>query len=405
MNFDSAERLLKEHNQTDLLLYYPELDARQRRVLLDDISRIDFSVFSNLNGGEANALKGLEPISAISLSETAARRAEFTLAGISSIKRGEAAAVLLAGGQGTRLGFDKAKGMFDIGVTRPVSLFGLLFKSALASATAAGRYFPLFVMTSTENDAQIRAYLKSEGCFGYPEDRVFFFAQGNAPTCGFDGKIFLSEKYRVSFSPDGNGGWYPSLVNSGLGKILESEGIKYINVFGVDNALQKVCDPAFIGAFVLSGQGCASKVVRKDCAEENVGVLCMRGGKTAVVEYYEMPPALKYAADEKGLLFGYGVTLNYLFSVRGLKRAYVNKLPYHAAKKAIPHIEGGVKVTPKSPCGYKMETLIVDAVEIFGDCLAYEVERDSEFAPVKNRFGRDSAETAREKLVKLGYKL
>jgi UDP-N-acetylglucosamine/UDP-N-acetylgalactosamine diphosphorylase len=151
---------------------------------------------------------------------------------------------------------------------------------------------------------------------------------------------------------------------------------------------------------------CSGKVVKKVSPEERVGVICKEDGKPAIIEYYEMPEELAKKRDEDGeLTFRYGVTLNYLFSVEGLNRIYKNKLPYHLAKKAIPHIENGVKVTPSQPDGYKFETLAVDLIKLMGSCLAVEIDREKEFAPVKNKTGADSVESARILLKKNGVQL
>ncbi|MDE7306394.1 MAG: UTP--glucose-1-phosphate uridylyltransferase, partial [Clostridia bacterium] len=263
-----------------------------------------------------------------------------------------------------------------------------------------------FIMTSDKNDADTQKFFRDNNYFGYPADKIHFYIQNKEIVCGFDGKVFLDEKFRLSTSPNGNGGWYSSLVLSACKDVLKDEGIEWLNVYGVDNVLQRICDPAFIGAAVKSGCGCASKVVSKACPEEKVGVLCQQDSKPCIVEYYEMPDELKNLRGDDGeLVFRYGVTLNYLFNVNTLNETRSEKLPYHLAKKAVPHIEHGEKVKPDEPNGYKFETLVVDMVKLTGSCLAYEVEREKEFAPVKNATGADSVETARALLKKNGVKI
>ena len=195
-------------------------------------------------------------------------------------------------------------------------------------------------------------------------------------------------------------------MNSGLKSVIEREGIEWLNVYSVDNVLQRICDPAFIGAASLSGLGCASKVVKKTRPEEKVGGLCEKDGKPCIVEYYEASKEFSEKRDKNGeLVFRYGVTLNYLFRVKLLDKTLSNKLPYHIAEKAVPHIRDGKTVRPDKPNGYKFETLVVDMVSDMGSCLAYEVEREKEFAPVKNKTGFDSVNTARELLKLNGVKL
>ena len=333
------------------------------------------------------------------------RRLQFEKVGLDFLREGKVAAVLLAGGQGSRLGYDGPKGTFDIGVTRSISIFELQMNSLFSVAEKVGRYIHLFVMTSVQNNADTVKFFEDKNYFGYPRELIHFFIQDVAPTCDFEGKVFLDRKNRVSLAPNGNGGWYSSLVNSGLARVMERENIEWLNVYGVDNVLQKMCDPAFIGATILKQCRCGAKVVSKISAEEKVGVICYEDGKPTVLEYFEMPERLKTKTRKGELVYRFGVTLNYLFNVNDLNNTLSGKLPYHLAEKAIPHIENGERITPQQPCGYKLETLVVDMVKLMGSCLAYEVERDKEFAPVKNLTGVDSVETARALLIKNGIQL
>jgi UDP-N-acetylglucosamine/UDP-N-acetylgalactosamine diphosphorylase len=195
-------------------------------------------------------------------------------------------------------------------------------------------------------------------------------------------------------------------MESDCRKVVEGEDIEWLNIYAVDNVLQRICDPQFIGATILSGVNCGAKVVKKACASEKVGVLCKQDQKPSIVEYYEMPDNLKELTDENGeLVYRFGVILNYLFNVKKLNEIVNSKLPYHLAQKSVPHMENGEKVKPDAPCGYKFETLVVDMVKLMDTCLAYEVERSKEFAPVKNKEGVDSVVTARSLLTQNGVKL
>ncbi len=407
VEYESAINLLSRHNQLQLLDYYGELDEEKRRILLKDIEKVNFSVLENINNSTVRSTGGeYSPVTARSLEDIAENRKEYEEEGLKLLRENKVGAVLLAGGQGTRLGFDKPKGMFDIGETRFLSIFEQQMKNIEQVTKISGAYFPLFIMTSEINNTETVDFFRKNGYFDYPEDKIRFYIQDAEPVCGFDGKIFLSEKHRVALSPNGNGGWYSSLVNSGLKSVIEREGIEWLNVYSVDNVLQRICDPAFIGAASLSGLGCASKVVKKTRPEEKVGVLCEKDGKPCIVEYYEASKEFSEKRDKNGeLVFRYGVTLNYLFRVKLLDKTLSNKLPYHIAEKAVPHIRDGKTVRPDKPNGYKFETLVVDMVSDMGSCLAYEVEREKEFAPVKNKTGFDSVNTARELLKLNGVKL
>lgn len=406
MTYTEAKNKLEKYGQEHLLQYYDELTESERKMLLDDIANTDFSILENLNTNEEKALGEISPVDAFSVEEIENRKEEFEKVGVEAIRQGKVAAVLLAGGQGTRLGSDKPKGTFNIGVTKELSIFGQQMKNIMDVVEKTGVYFYLFVMTSDKNDADTREFFEKNDYFGYDKDKIKFYVQDMSPACSKEGKIYLDEKHRLALSPNGNGGWYSSLVNAGLNALIEENGIEWLNIYSVDNVLQRICDPVFVGATILSGNNCSGKVVKKSCPEERVGVLCKEDGKPTIVEYYEMPLELASLRDADGeLTYRYGVILNYLFSVDGLQRIYKTKLPYHVAQKAVPHIENGVKVKPETTDGRKFETLAVDLIKLMGSCLAYEVVREREFAPVKNKTGVDSVESARALLQLNGVEI
>ncbi len=399
MDYQRAKIYLHQRGQDQLLDYYDELSEESRNRLLNDIENTNFSILKNIENCGAVKRGKLSPInSVVTVQEAMRRRLQFESVGLDLLSQNKVGAVLLAGGQGSRLGFNGPKGTFDIGVTRPLSIFEQQMRNIESVTKLTGRNFPLFIMTSIDNNDQTIKFFQEHNYFGYPRDRVHFFMQDVSPTSDFNGKVFLDEKDKVSLAPNGNGGWYSSLINSGLRRVLERDNIEWLNVYSVDNVLQKICDPVFIGATILKRCRCGAKVVKKVNADEKVGVLCLEDGKPAIVEYYEMPEHLKNKVKKDELVYRYGVTLNYLFNVHDLNETLSGKLPYHVAKKAITHIENGVRVKPAEPCGYKFETLVVDMVKLFGSCLAFEVEREKEFAPIKNSTGPDSVETARELL-------
>lgn len=407
MNLETAKAYLQKHNQSQLLQYYDELSAEEQLRLLKQIKYTNFNIVKNIEISQSGSGNGkiTPPANTVSIEEAARRRIQFETVGLNMLAEGKVGAVLLAGGQGSRLGYDGPKGTFNIGVTRELSIFEQLMRNVSDVTSQTGRAFPLFIMTSTVNDVATRSFFKEHSYFGYPRDEIHFFIQDVAPACDYDGKVFLDDKGRISLMPNGNGGWYSSLVNNGLGRILERDNIEWLNVFGVDNVLQRICDPAFIGATILKRCRCGAKVVKKTSPDEKVGVLCTQDGKPSIVEYFEMPEDLKNKTKKGELVYRYGVILNYLFNVHDLNLTLSGKLPYHLADKAIAHMENGVRVTPSKPCGYKFETLVVDMVRLMGSCLAYEVEREREFAPVKNATGTDSVDTARALLRKNGVVL
>lgn len=389
------------------LLDFGGLSPSEKEEYVARLNAIDWEVVEHwrqpedLSGG-----KTVRPIAGLRLSDIEARRAEFTEIGVQAVRAGKVAAVLLAGGQGTRLGWDGPKGTFDVGVTKPLYIFEQLIRNLKDTVNACGAYLPLFIMTSEKNDAETREFFRAHDYFSYPQSEIYFFTQEMAPSVGFDGKILLEGKGKLALSPNGNGGWYSSLLKAGYGKTLEARGVEWINVFAVDNVLQRIADPCFVGATIKSGMESGAKVVCKASPEEKVGVLCLQDGLPSVIEYYELTPEMANARDEKGdLQYLFGVTLNYLFHVPRLKAIAGERIPVHVVKKKIPHFAGGETVKPQTENGYKFETLILDMIRLMGSCLPFEVVREREFAPIKNMTGTDSVQTARELLRQNGVTL
>lgn len=220
-------------------------------------------------------------------------------------------------------------------------------------------------------------------------------------------KFSLKKKGRIATSPNGNGGWFTSLVKAGFLGLLQREGIEWLNIFAVDNVLQRIADPCFVGATLLSGSDCGAKVIAKADPQERVGVLCLEDGTPSIVEYYEMTEEMVTRREPDGVLsYNYGVILNYLFQVSKLTEMMNNSLSVHVVNKKVPFIdENGELVKPSSPNAYKFETLVLDMIHMQKSCLSYEVERSYEFAPVKNAEGVDSVVTARELLRHNGVEL
>ena len=262
-------------------------------------------------------------------------------------------------------------------------------------------------MTSDKNHETTMKFFEEKEYFGYPKEYVNFFKQDMAPATDYEGKIYLEGKGKLATSPNGNGGWFGSLYNSGLDMCIHEEGIKWLNVFAVDNVLQRMADPVFIGATIAGGYVSGSKVIRKVVPEEKVGTICLENGKPSIVEYYEMTPELRQAKDEKGEpAYNFGVILNYLFQVESLEKILEEPLPLHVVEKKIPCIdENGAPILPTEPNGHKYETLILDMIHMMDNNLPFEILREKEFAPIKNKTGVDSVESARELCKKNGIEL
>lgn len=405
---EEAKVKLAGAGQEHLLQYFDELDEAQQTGLLNQIEALDLSLLDLIKDGVREVPKGkLAPLGAVTLDEIKEEKDTYKKRGLEAIRQCQVGAVLLAGGQGTRLGLDKPKGMLNVGIHKELYLFEQLVNNLMEVVKEADAWVPLFVMTSEKNNADTVAFFKEKDYFGYNKDYVFFFVQEMAPSVGYDGKILMEAKDRLSTSPNGNGGWFSSLVKAGLLDKINELGVKFLNVFAVDNVLQKMADPVFVGATLEAGAVCGSKVVAKADPNERVGVLCLEDGRPSIVEYYEMTDEIIHSRDDKGnLLYNYGVILNYLFDVKTLTDILNRSMPTHVVEKKIPYInEKAELVKPKEPNGYKFETLVLDMIHMMDNCLSFEVEREHEFAPIKNATGVDSLESARKLMEKNGIEL
>lgn len=400
MLLDEAISKLEACKQKQLLRFYNELDPEKQNMLLSQIEATDFSVVRT--DKDSGARGAITPIEVTGISEINSRRDEFMSVGLSEIRSGHVAAVLLAGGMGTRLGSDAPKGMYNVGITRDLYIFECLINNIIDVTKASGNSIHLFVMTSDRNNDATIGFFKEKNYFGYDPDYVHFFIQDMAPASDYNGKVYLEEKWKISTSPNGNGGWYSSMAKGGMLDIVKDNGIEWLNVFSVDNVLQRIADPVFVGATKLSGCSVGAKVIRKASPDERVGVICLEDGRPSIVEYYELTDEMREAKFPNGdPAYNFGVTLNYLFRVEELNAIIGKSLPLHIVEKKIPHIdEHGEHIEPDKPNGYKFETLILDMIHMLNGCLVFEVDRKHEFAPIKNRTGVDSVESARE-LLKL----
>lgn len=402
----------------------------------------------------------IEPLcSSASVSDSMAH--EWKQLGLQTIGRGKVAALVLAGGQGTRLGLDGPKGMFDIGLPSGKVLFQLfcerlkrIGKLAMEVAKANGgassasnainpplqkcpEYLSvpaqldqqqaldepqmaqaikesasprpmLLVMTSQLNHHQTKSAFASNAYFGLDEDDVVFFAQQAIPAFSPNGKLHMRSGHELAMAPDGNGGVYNALARSGALDLLLERGVTYLHVFSVDNALCRPCDPVFVGYCTQRNALVGSKVVWKSSPQEKVGVLAMRAGRPAVIEYSELDSTLATKTDAAGkLLFGAGNICNHLLHTSFLKTAALsgpNILPYHFARKKIDYADPdtGEPKHPDTVNAIKLESFIFDAFSLVEDHATLDVPREEDFAPVKNAQGRDSPQTARTALLQQG---
>eukprot|EP00747_Dinoflagellata_sp_TGD_P162639 gnl/TRDRNA2_/TRDRNA2_180459_c0_seq1.p1 gnl/TRDRNA2_/TRDRNA2_180459_c0~~gnl/TRDRNA2_/TRDRNA2_180459_c0_seq1.p1 ORF type:complete len:477 (-),score=122.71 gnl/TRDRNA2_/TRDRNA2_180459_c0_seq1:28-1458(-) len=333
--------------------------------------------------------------------------AAWEKSGLEAVGRGEVAACVLAGGQGTRLGFDGPKGCYNIGLPSGKPIFQIIAERALRLANMAKdaggtkAKVTFLVMTSPINHTETEEFFASKNYFGLPKEDVMFFTQGTLPCLTSEGKIILESAGCVATAPDGNGGIYPALSKTGCLQRLKDAGVKYLHVLSVDNVLCRPADPRFIGYCLARNADCGNKCVWKASPEEKVGVVALKDGKSAVVEYVELDDARKNQRNDAGrLVFGAGNICNHFYTLDFLSDVVMPNMSnfFHLAEKKIPHAgEDGATVKPTANNGIKLESFIFDVFPLSQRMAILETAREEEFAPVKNAPGAatDSPDTAR----------
>ncbi len=398
MGYQEAYDKLERYGQLHVLKYYDELSKEEQEALIAQIENTDLDVLSLCQKKEELNPRGkITPIKVMQLPEIEQKKEEYTKCGLDAIKAGKVGAVLLAGGMGTRLGSDAPKGVYNIGLTKDVFIFQRLVENLLDVVRQAGTWIPLYIMTSDKNHDTTTAFFKEKNYFGYDPDHVTFFMQDMAPASDYQGKVYMEAKNKMSTSPNGNGGWFLSMMKWGVVDKIRKAGVEWLNVFAVDNVLQRIADPCFVGATIATGSAVGAKVVKKNAPDEKVGAMCLEDGRPSIVEYYELTDEMMNAKDKQGEpAYNFGVILNYLFREKDLEEIVATKLPLHIVEKKIPHLnEQGELIKPETPNGYKFEQLVLDMIHELDSCLPYEVVRNYEFAPIKNKTGIDSVESAR----------
>ncbi len=404
---------LEAHDQAHVLSRADELSADQLEHLLDQIEQIDFEALDELidrhvHHPDGSALPGeLEPAPYFPEDMPEDEKARYRADGERLLREGRVAAFTVAGGQGTRLGWNGPKGTFPATPVTGKPLFRVFAEQILASQRKFGVTIPWYIMTSPINDADTRAFFLDNNCFGLDRKNLFLFPQGVMPSLDAKtGRILLSAKHEIAMNPNGHGGSIKALRDSGAIEDMAARGIEHISYFQVDNPLAKVIDPLFLGLHASAEESSgemSSKMVAKTDPEEKVGVFCRSEGKTIVVEYSDLPEELaRQTTDDGALRFLAGNIAIHLFGVPFIERLTAEKhrfgLPYHRALKKVPHIdvESGAPVDPAEPNAIKLESFVFDALPLAERSLVLETSRVEEFAPIKNADGRDSAASSHE---------
>ncbi len=397
----------QQAGQGQVFAFWEGLGPDDQRRLLAEAAEIDLDEVARLtrtlltaNAAAGVDLAGLAPAPYEKRPEhggDAPAWAGAKAAGEAALRAGRVAAFTVAGGQGTRLGYDGPKGTFPVTPLRKKPLFQVFAEKIRAAGVRYGRPLHWFIMTSHANHAATEAFFAENNCFGLDRDRVHFFRQGRMPAVDFQGRILLESRSAIALSPDGHGGSLRALGRSGSLDVMTREGIDTLSYFQVDNPLVRCIDPAFIGWHLLRRSEMSSKMVPKAYAGEKVGHFCIQAGRVVVIEYSDLPPALQEETDAAG-------TLRYLagsIAIHLLDREFVRRmavgggagvaLPFHRADKKIPTIDAqGRPVKPEKPNGVKFELFVFDVVPFARNPVIIETLRADDFSPVKNATGLDS---------------
>ncbi|KAG8848043.1 UDP-N-acetylglucosamine pyrophosphorylase [Tulasnella sp. 330] len=432
----ALKQLYQTAGQDHLFQFWPELSKLEQTTLCHQLKSLDVNrvnrVWQTAVDAEKAGLSGTSddeeirplPCDAFdTVIDNPAKEAEWRKVGLKAIADGHVAVLLMAGGQGTRLGSSDPKGCYDIGLPSHKSLFQYQAERILRLQTVAEEengkpkgsvIIPWYIMTSGPTRKPTVAFFEKNHHFGLHAKNVIFFEQGTLPCLTMNGKILLDSKSRVAVAPDGNGGLYAALrapispsshSTHNVVHDLESRGIHYVHVYGVDNCLVRVADPVFFGYSISKQADCAAKVVRKTTPTESVGVVAMRGKHFSVIEYSEISKEQAEQMEGDQLAYRAANIVNHFYTTEFLKQveSFEEKMAFHIARKKIPHVDigSGEHLKPAKPNGMKLELFVFDVFPFAKHMVVLEVDRKEEFSPLKNApgTGTDDPETSRKDLL------
>ena len=412
-----AEPVISEYQskgQGQVFRFFGELDPDSQTQLLSDASSIDLEEVTTLfnswsKKGEASVdYSQLQPAPYIAHPSTATGdRSLWSQAreiGEKALKAGRVAAFTVAGGQGTRLGFDGPKGTFPATPVKEKSLFQVFAEKILATQTDCGSIIDWLIMTSTQNDEATQTFFEENQFFGLNPEQVHFFKQGMMPAVDKDGKILLSAKGQIAMSPDGHGGSIRAMVRSGQVERLLAKGVDTVSYFQVDNPLVQCLDPEFIGFHLMERAEISSKMIPKAYPEEKVGHFCVQNGRQVVIEYSDLPMEMQQQVnpDTGELLFRAGSIAIHVLDLKFVQKMGLGAhpelaLPFHFAEKKVPYLDReGNLISPEEANGIKFEMFIFDSLPLAEKSIIVETLREDEFSPIKNAEGKDSPATSKE---------
>ena len=415
MQLDATlKQSLADAGQEHLFKFFDELAPAEQQQYAAELADLDIELLQSLIKSHVmqkpviELPEGLEPAPYFPLTPRNDDEKSYyqaaDAAGEELLRAGKVAALTVAGGQGSRLGFDGPKGTYPIAPVSAKTLFQYFAESLLSASRKYNTTLHWFIMTSVLNDQPTRDFFEENGYFGMDKNTVHFFTQGFMPAVGYDGKLLMAGKGALALSPDGHGGTLLALRKSGMLELMKNAGIEYLSYFQVDNPLVPVVDKRFIGLHKLENSEMSAITLAKTNAYEKVGNFCVADGKLYVIEYSDLPEELAQARNSDG-------TLKFIAgspAIHVISRQFVEKLTsggrleldWHRADKKIKCIDAnGNPVEPDAPNGVKLESFIFDALKLAGKTMIFEADRKEEFAPTKNATGVDSVESCRAMLV------
>jgi UDP-N-acetylglucosamine/UDP-N-acetylgalactosamine diphosphorylase len=397
---------LASYGQEHVLAFWSELDAEGRDQLARQVDAIDLDLIASLYRGdveqpewESLARRATEPcalrVAQRESGQAAAWGATATAArdrGEQALRSGQVGVILVAGGQGSRLGFDRPKGLYPIGPLSGASLLQIHAEKIRAAHRRYGQAVPLYLMTSPVTHDETVAYVAAHDRFGLAEEDVLVFCQGTMPAVDAStGKLLLAEKDSLFLSPDGHGGTVAALSSSGALDHMRSRGVQQIFYLQVDNPLVPICDPELLGHHLLAESELTSLAVAKQDPQDKLGNFVMIDDKLHVIEYSDFPSDVASETDAEGRLrFWAGSVAIHVFDVAFLQRSLDmgDALPFHIAHKQASHLgPSGERIVPTEPNALKFERFIFDLLPHARRPIVVEYREEDSFAPLKNASG------------------
>ena len=395
--------ILTNNNQTKVLELLKNVTEEQRKQLVKELLKVDFNQVKRLyiNKDKKNKKEDIiEPIKYVDKNKlNSKQKSELEKLGEKVLRQNQYAVVTMAGGQGTRLGWKGPKGTFKLDVGENGKyIFEILAETLKKTTSKYGKEVYWYIMTSIDNNNETVKFFEEHNYFGYNKEKVKFFIQNILPLTDFDGNILFDKNLKVKEASDGNGGVFEALKKSKMLDDMKLHNIKWVYVCGVDNIMANMVDEILLGLAIKNNVPSASKSVKKAYPEEKVGIFCKKNGKPAIIEYIDMDEKMIYAEDEQGeLLYGESNIVGHLFNIESLEKMTNYNFDYHCAKKKNSYIDENLQeVIPEETNTYKYEAFIFDGFEYLEDMVILRVNREEEFAPIKNQKGVDSPETAKQ---------